>query len=62
MLGRNKRSVGMYLGDPEAAEIFLDMVAKADVVVEGFRPGTLEKWGLGYDRLSAVNSGSFLPG
>jgi crotonobetainyl-CoA:carnitine CoA-transferase CaiB-like acyl-CoA transferase len=60
MLGRNKRSVGMYLGDPEAAELFLELVAKADVVVEGFRPGTLEKWGLGYDRLSAANPGIIL--
>ncbi len=60
MLGRNKRSVGMYLGDPEVAEIFLDLVARADVVVEGFRPGTLEKWGLGYDRLSAANPGIIL--
>jgi crotonobetainyl-CoA:carnitine CoA-transferase CaiB-like acyl-CoA transferase len=55
MLGRNKKSVCMYLGDPEAAEIFLDLVKTADVVTENFRPGTLEKWNLGYDRLSAAN-------
>lgn len=55
MLGRNKRSVAMYLGDPEAAEVFLELVKSADVIVENFRPGTLEKWNLGYDRLSAVN-------
>ena len=55
MLGRNKRSIGMYLGDPEAAEMFLELVATADVVVEGFRPGTLEKWGLDYERLSETN-------
>jgi len=55
VLGRNKRSVGMYLGDPEAAEVFLELVKTADVVVEGFRAGTLEKWNLGYDRLSSVN-------
>jgi crotonobetainyl-CoA:carnitine CoA-transferase CaiB-like acyl-CoA transferase len=60
MLGRNKRSVGMYLGDKEAADIFLELVAQADVVIEGFRPGTLEKWGLGYDRLSEVNPGIIL--
>jgi crotonobetainyl-CoA:carnitine CoA-transferase CaiB-like acyl-CoA transferase len=60
MLGRNKRSVGMYLGDKEAAGIFLELVAKADVVIEGFRPGTLEKWGLGYDRLSEANPGIIL--
>src|SRR5690606_32952309 len=43
--------------DPEAAKIFLDLVKTADVVVEGFRPGTFEKWGLGYDVMSAVNPG-----
>lgn len=57
LVGRNKRSIGMYLGDPEAAKIFLDLVKTADVVVEGFRPGTFEKWGLGYDVMSAVNPG-----
>lgn len=57
LVGRNKKSVGMYLGDPEAAEIFLDLVKTADVVVEGFRPGTFEKWGLGYDVMSKVNPG-----
>ncbi|WP_108461552.1 CaiB/BaiF CoA transferase family protein [Devosia naphthalenivorans] len=60
MLGRNKRSVGMYLGDPEVAETFLKLVATADVIVEGFRPGTLEKWNLGYNRLSDVNPGIIL--
>jgi len=55
-MGRNKRSVSMYLGDPEVQEIFLDLVRTADVMVENFRPGTLERWGLGWDRLSAVNS------
>lgn len=55
MLGRNKKSVCMYLGDTEAAEIFLDLVKTADIVTENFRPGTLEKWNLGYDRLSAAN-------
>jgi crotonobetainyl-CoA:carnitine CoA-transferase CaiB-like acyl-CoA transferase len=55
ILGRNKRSVGMYLGDPDAAEIFCRLVATADVVVEGFRPGTMERWNLGYDRLVQAN-------
>ena len=51
MIGRNKKSVGMYLGDPDAAAIFLEMVKTADVVIESFRPGVIEKWGLGYDKL-----------
>jgi crotonobetainyl-CoA:carnitine CoA-transferase CaiB-like acyl-CoA transferase len=55
MLSRNKRTVGLYLGDPDGADIFLDLAATADVVVENFRPGKLESWGLGYDVLSARN-------
>lgn len=60
MIGRNKRTVGLYLGDPDGAKIFLDLVRTADVVVENFRTGTLEKWGLGYDVLRAVNPGLVL--
>lgn len=60
ILGRNKRCVGLYLGDPEGAEIFVDLARTADVVLENFRPGTLERWGLGYDRLSADNPGLIL--
>lgn len=55
MVARNKRTVGLYLGDPAGAEIFRKLAATADVVVENFRPGTLERWGLGYDVLSADN-------
>ena len=58
--GRNKKSVSMYLGDPEVAEIFVDLCASADVIIENFRPGTLEKWNLGYERLSARNKGLIL--
>jgi crotonobetainyl-CoA:carnitine CoA-transferase CaiB-like acyl-CoA transferase len=55
MMARNKRSVGLYLGDPEGASLFLDLVATADVVIENFRPGRLEAWGLGYDAMSGRN-------
>ena len=55
VIGRNKRSVTMYLGDPECAEILKKLIKDADVLVEGFRPGTLERWGLGYDVLSEIN-------
>ena len=54
-VGRNKRTVGLYLGDPEGAEIFEMIVRESDVLVENFRPGTLEKWGLGPDRLHEIN-------
>ncbi len=52
---RNKRYMTLDLRTPEGADIFLRLVAQADVVMENFRPGTLEKWGLGYERLAAVN-------
>jgi crotonobetainyl-CoA:carnitine CoA-transferase CaiB-like acyl-CoA transferase len=55
MVGRNKKSIGLYLGDLEAAQIFLDLVRKSDVLIENFRPGTLERWGLGPDVLHDVN-------
>ena len=60
MLARNKRTVGLYLGDPDGAELFLRLVRTADVVLENFRPGRLEKWGLGYDVLSEHNPGVIL--
>lgn len=54
---RNKRSVTLNLQRPEGAQLFKDLVAKADVLCENFRPGTLEKWGLGWDVLSQINPG-----
>ncbi|SHG70832.1 Crotonobetainyl-CoA:carnitine CoA-transferase CaiB [Jatrophihabitans endophyticus] len=55
VIGRNKRAVTLYLGSPEGQAIFKRMVADADVVIENFRPGTLERWGLGWDVLSGIN-------
>ena len=55
MLVRNKKSVDLYLGSEEGREAFKKMVAGADVVIENFRPGTLERWGLGYDVLREIN-------
>jgi len=55
MIARNKRCVGLYLGDPDGADAFRRLVATADVVVESFRPGTLERWGLGFQELREVN-------
>jgi crotonobetainyl-CoA:carnitine CoA-transferase CaiB-like acyl-CoA transferase len=54
---RNKKSVTLDLRTPQGADIFRALVAKSDVVLENFRPGTLEKWGLGFDTLSAINPG-----
>lgn len=52
---RNKRCITLDLRVPRGREVFLDLVAIADVVVESFRPGTLERWGLGYHVLAARN-------
>ena len=54
-VGRNKRTVALDLRDEEGAEIFRRLVATADVLVENFRPGTLERWGLGWDALHQLN-------
>ncbi|MDA0998101.1 MAG: CoA transferase [Proteobacteria bacterium] len=54
---RNKRSATLKLNDPRGADLFKRMVAKSDVVCENFRPGTLEKWGLGWEVLSEINPG-----
>ena len=59
-ISRNKRTVGLNLSVPEGAAIFMKLAATADVVVENFRPGTLEKWGLGPDVLLALNPGLIL--
>jgi crotonobetainyl-CoA:carnitine CoA-transferase CaiB-like acyl-CoA transferase len=56
-VGRNKRSVGLDLRDAEGAAVFRRLVATADVLVENFRPGTLERWGLGPDELLELNPG-----
>lgn len=55
MLNRNKRTVTLYLGDPRGQRIFRRLAEQADVVIENFRPGTLEKWGLGWDDLHELN-------
>lgn len=57
---RNKKSVCLDLRKPAGAALFKRLVALSDIVCENFRPGTLEKWGLGYDVLSALNPGLVL--
>ncbi|HEY3400969.1 MAG TPA: CaiB/BaiF CoA-transferase family protein [Geothrix sp.] len=54
---RNKKSVSMDLRKPEAQAIIRELVKEADVLIENFRPGTLEGWGLGWDELHALNPG-----
>ena len=54
---RNKKSLTLNLKLPEAQEIVRKLVEDADILVENFRPGAMEKWGLGWDALSKVNPG-----
>jgi formyl-CoA transferase len=53
-VNRNKRSLAMDLRRDEGRSIFLELAARSDVVIENFRPGTLEAWGLGYAQVQAV--------
>jgi len=57
---RNKRCITLNLREPKGQELLLELVRVADVVTENFRPGTLERWNLGYERLSEVNPGIVL--
>ena len=52
---RNKQSLTLNLKDQDAQEVLKRLVSEADVLIENFRPGTLEKWNLGWDALSKVN-------
>src|SRR3546814_15690463 len=52
-----KRSITLDLRSGEGKALFLRLAAQADVVCENFRPGTMEKWGLGYETLAAANPG-----
>lgn len=55
VINRNKRTITLDLSKPKGREIVLKLAAQCDAVVENFRTGTLERWGLGYDDLRAVN-------
>jgi formyl-CoA transferase len=60
VVGRGKRSVTLDLHQPAGQAVALDLARHADVVVENFRPGTIEKWGLGYEALRAANGSVIL--
>ena len=57
---RNKRSITVDFAGEEGRALVRDLVARVDVVVENFRPGVLEKWGLGYDAMREINPGVIL--
>jgi formyl-CoA transferase len=54
-LARNKRAITLNLSKPKGAELLKRLATDVDVIVENFRPGTLERWGIGWETLSAVN-------
>lgn len=59
-LGRNKRTVTLDLSQPAGQDVLVRLAASTDVLIENFRPDTLERWNLGYERLSAANPGLVL--
>jgi crotonobetainyl-CoA:carnitine CoA-transferase CaiB-like acyl-CoA transferase len=54
---RGKRSIGLDLRTHAGAEVFRRLAENADVIISNFKPGTMERWGLGYDDLAAANPG-----
>ncbi|WP_406814868.1 CaiB/BaiF CoA transferase family protein [Mycobacterium sp. M23085] len=54
-LGRNKRSITLDVGTPQGKQVALRLIEKSDVILENFRPGTLEKWGLGPSEIKQRN-------
>ncbi|HRH18986.1 MAG TPA: CaiB/BaiF CoA-transferase family protein, partial [Aquabacterium sp.] len=54
---RNKKSVVLDLRTPEGRATVRELIEQADVVIENFKPGTMEKWGMGYEALSSTNPG-----
>jgi crotonobetainyl-CoA:carnitine CoA-transferase CaiB-like acyl-CoA transferase len=57
---RNKKCVTLNLASERGREVLRQLAAKCDIIVENFRPGTLEKWGLGFDELKKINPGAIL--
>jgi formyl-CoA transferase len=55
IIARNKKSVTANLREAAGQQLLRDLVAVSDILIENFRPGTLERWGLGYDELAAIN-------
>ncbi len=55
VVARNKKSLTLNLRTPEGQQVIRDLVATSDILIENFRPGTLERWNLGYEQLSKIN-------
>ena len=54
---RNKKSIAIDLRQPEGQEIIRRLAKEIDIIIENFRPGTMEKWGIGYEDLKRINPG-----
>ena len=54
-IGRNKSTLALNLGSAEGAQVFLNLIEQSDVLIENFRPGTLERWGIGPEQLHERN-------
>jgi crotonobetainyl-CoA:carnitine CoA-transferase CaiB-like acyl-CoA transferase len=57
VIGRNKRLITLALSHPEGQALFRELIRDVDILIENFRPGTFERWGLGYEVLSKINPG-----
>ena len=57
VIARNKKSATLNLREKRGQQLLRDLVKKADILIENFRPGTMEKWDLSYDALAAINPG-----
>ncbi len=55
MIARNKQAITLDLRQAEGQHLLLELAAQSDILIENFRPGTLEKWSLGWEQLSAAN-------
>ena len=60
VIGRNKKLITLALNKPDGQALFKQLVKNTDIVIENYRPGTFERWGLGYEELSAINPGLVL--
>lgn len=56
-MARNKKSITLDVTKPEGQKIAKNLAEKVDILVENFKPGTMEKWGMGYEELKALNKG-----
>jgi succinyl-CoA---D-citramalate CoA-transferase len=55
VVARNKKSITLNLRTPEGQQIVRDLIKRTDILIENFRPGTMERWNLGYEELSKIN-------